>query len=57
MTKFEALALASQLGLTVKSAADLEMQVHAMGHLLGLEHDTGDWVVWAQDGRELARCA
>ena len=57
MTKFEALALAAQLGLTVKNGADLETQVHDLGLVLGLDHATGDWVVWNRDGVELARCA
>jgi hypothetical protein len=60
MTKAEALNLATQLGLDLpktKCADALLKLCQKLGYDLGLDNVTGDWVVWAASGEELARCA
>lgn len=59
MTKAEALKLASQLGpdfADVESGVCLITKCHKLGYKLGLDHATGDWVVWDENDRVLARC-
>lgn len=57
MTKAEAMMLANQLGLTATSGAHLEKQIRILGLVLGVDHATGDWVVWDENDVELARCS
>jgi hypothetical protein len=60
MTKAEALNLAAQLGLDLpktKTADALLELCQKLGYDLGLDNVSGDWVVWAASGEELARCA
>lgn len=45
MKKFEALALASQLGLTIKSVSDFQDQLADRGRTIGVCHRTANWVV------------
>ena len=55
MRKSEALTLAAQLGIIVKSANDLWDRCEKFGYVIALEHDTSDWVIF--DGEnEIARC-
>ena len=60
MTKTEAQNLATQLGLDLpktKSADFLVDMCISLGYDLGIDNVTGDWVVWAASGEELARCS
>lgn len=60
MSKIEAFDLAAQLGLDLpktKSADALLKMCLDRGYKLGLDNDTGNWVVWdGSDDREIARC-
>ena len=59
MSKIEAFDLAAQLGLDLpktKLADALLAMCLDRGYKLGLDNDTGDWVVWNANDNELARC-
>lgn len=63
MTNAEARSLFEQLDLDlavtlprVRAGEALLELCNKIGYKLGLCHETGDWVVWDENDRELARC-
>jgi hypothetical protein len=59
MTKAEAFVLAAQISVQVpdEDPADVLLQkCLELGYKLGLDYDNGDWVIWDEANREIARC-
>ena len=59
MTPTEAQILAQKLNLSLpqRKAADALLDaLETLGYVLGVEHSSGDWVVYDANDQEVARC-